>query len=689
MHLEGLDEGEYAWQVRGRNPSGIGPWSSSRAFSVVDIHPTPPSTISVPYTDTMEITTTIPLWTATSLWHLVDDNTLAKSGSHSWWYQGSNQSYDTGQPNAGDLTSPTYEISAAGHYYLRFFYRYTTESQGPRWDQRWVQVSIDGGPFRNAWQLTDDPMSAELDDPYLTSKVLDLGTLGTGQTVRIRFHFETLDAIKNGFEGWTIDDLNIITAAPDTCADINEPNDTWQQAPTIAYTQTVNASICPPGDFDYYRFNASAGDQVAIDIDAAIASSSLDPYLYLLDSDGVSVLAENDDEVFTVLIDPFLTFQMPHNGTYYLKVRAWDNPRAGGSKYTYTIRLFNDKIDPTLVFPAPPTTNGYLPNQTINLTALVSDTQSGVAYVDFYWHDNDWERGKWKLLYSDTDGANGWNTSFNPTAQPEQKNLALYVNAYDRARNMIGSGHWNLGIDRTLPVTALGPISATQTSTAFALSWTGSDNLSGLDHYELQWNVDNSGWQAYPATLTALTQKIWMIVQAGHNYAFRLRGVDVAGNQEAFTTTAETSTTIPATICSAPDSWETDNTSATAKPISFSVNQIHNFCNPLTPDKLNDVDWITITVRAGQRYLIQVTPLAENAAATISLYTSDGVTLTLQAEATPTDFGQSTWLEWFPSKSEIAYIRLRHPDGRVAGNTVAYEVRVVENYPVYLPVVRR
>jgi len=66
------------------------------------------------------------------------------SGEHSWWYgQDSTGNYETGSANSGDLTSTPILIPSAGQY-LRFMYLYESETYGPDWDQRWVQISVDG-----------------------------------------------------------------------------------------------------------------------------------------------------------------------------------------------------------------------------------------------------------------------------------------------------------------------------------------------------------------------------------------------------------------------------------------------------------------------------------------------------------------------------------------------------------------
>ncbi|RLC70660.1 MAG: hypothetical protein DRI52_06650, partial [Chloroflexi bacterium] len=232
------------------------------------------SATTAPFLDDMESGASD--WTATGLWHLVDEYTSpypeSHSWSHSWWYgQDATGDYDTGAANSGDLTSPPIYIPDTG-YYLRFWYWYETETQATEYDTRLVQISTDGGPFETVLQLYDDPMRW-----WLQSPAIDLSAYA-GHTIRVRFHFDTLDDVFNDYRGWYIDDFEISTTPPPACSDGHEPNDTPAQATSIAYGQTLSADICPGGDYDFYTFTGAAGDKVVVDIDAEVNGSLLDSY---------------------------------------------------------------------------------------------------------------------------------------------------------------------------------------------------------------------------------------------------------------------------------------------------------------------------------------------------------------------------------------------------------------------------
>ena len=673
-NLGSLSAGSYSWQVRADGSD----WSTARPFTIVSSSEVPPSAVTAPYSATMESDTST--WDATGLWHLSTTPIAAHSETHYWWYGGGaagSENYNTTRP--GDLTTRPIQIPAAG-YYLRFWYRYQTETSGKYWDQRWVQISADGGPYQNILQLMGDPF-----DNWLRSPAIDLSAYA-GKTIRVRFHFHALDTYHNDYQGWFIDDVGITQTPPPDCANSAEPNNTPAQAVQVSYGQSISAEICPGGDYDYYKFVGSTGDRLIADIDASILGSSLDSYLYLLDSDGKNVIAQNDDEVAFQRLDSLIGYRLPHAGTYYLRVKAWNHPSVGGNEYFYTLRLSTDVVDPTAAITYP-LSNTYIPTVPFDITVSAQDNQSGVSRVEFFWHSSYWLNTPWKLLGTDWDGSDGWSLTFDPSSEIEQTQGAIYAMVYDGAGNVMGNGAWNLRIDRSLPVTAMKPLSATQPATAFKLQWSGSDSGPGLDHYDIQWQVDGGTWQDLALSLDASVTSTWVVGQGGHTYSFHMRGVDRAGNAEAYPSSAETSTTIIADFCSAPDSFETDNTSDSATEITLgNEGQVHNFCNPAASDRLNDEDWVKFNASAGKRYTVYTAPLAESAATSLVLYASDATTVLAQVSANT--LGAPTTIHWIASQNGWVYIRIRHLDGRVAGNVVTYRVGIVDRI-FYLPVTRR
>ena len=130
-------------------------------------------------------------------------------------------------------------------------------------------------------------------------------------------------------------------------------NDTPQGASPLGLNQSASGVICPAGDVDFYRFEATAGTTLAMDVVAKAEGSALDPYLYLIDGDGKSILAENDDIQYGVIQDSHIVYTIQRTGSYYLKIKAYNHPGVGGANYTYRLVLNGDSQHTAITFTNP------------------------------------------------------------------------------------------------------------------------------------------------------------------------------------------------------------------------------------------------------------------------------------------------------------------------------------------------
>lgn len=148
-------------------------------------------------------------------------------------------------------------------------------------------------------------------------------------------------------------------------ADPYEPNDTTTNAYPIAYGDTLDQGVIDPaGDVDYFKFTGTAGDTVTIDIDADILGSWLDSYIYLYDTDSVTVLTYNDD--WHSLDSRILNYVLPSTGTFFIKVREYSHPALGGPDYFYHIWI----TDVPILFGA--------------ISGTVTDISNGLPIEDVY-----------------------------------------------------------------------------------------------------------------------------------------------------------------------------------------------------------------------------------------------------------------------------------------------------------------
>lgn len=626
-------------------------------------------TPTAPYADDMESGTND--WNATSLWHQVDASSPypeSHSGAHSWWYgQDATGDYDTGAANSGDLTSPPVYVPSTG-YYLRFWYRYETETQGQDLDQRRVQVSVDGGPFENILPLSDDPMNW-----WLQSPVIDLSGYA-GHTIQVRFHFNTMDEQLNHYRGWYVDDFEISDTPPPSCSDSHEPNNNPAEAIPIAYGQSLDADICPGGDYDFYQFSGAQGDPVVVDIDAMSEGSWLDPYVYLIADDGSTVLAEHDDEIVGEVRDSLLGYNLSYTGTYYLKVKAWNHPSVGGSDYFYTLHLFTDDANPSSAEITSPTTDSLLDPVTVTVTVSTTDEESGVNRVEFLWHDADWENSDWVWLGADQDGRDGWSWDFDTSSLAEQRGGAFYIWAFDWVGHWTGAGAWNLGLDRTPPTVAasVSQMYGDAPFRDFWVNWWDSyDALSGIAAYDVQYREGAGGTWMDLAISTTETYTRFVGLD-GHTYYFRARARDFAGNQSTYAGgDGDAQHTVD--ICdTAPDAYEADNAAGSANWITTDgVFQTHNVHTE------GDQDWVKFYAAAGVTYTLATTNTGGHADTVLYLYGTDGSTL---IDSNDDYAGMwSSRLDWQPSASGVYYGKVDHWDPWAYGCTTEYGLVILTN----------
>ncbi|MBS1368968.1 MAG: hypothetical protein HPZ91_03330 [Lentisphaeria bacterium] len=107
--------------------------------------------------------------------------------------------------------------------------------------------------------------------------------------------------------------------------------------------QVIDGTISRPGERAAFRFYAKAGSRIVIDVAARRFGSPLDGVLRVTRPDG-TVLAEADDSPSELNIgeclqqvDPYLSLQIPADGTYTVELR--DLTGAAGADYRYLMRI--------------------------------------------------------------------------------------------------------------------------------------------------------------------------------------------------------------------------------------------------------------------------------------------------------------------------------------------------------------
>jgi hypothetical protein len=200
------------------------------------------------FSDTMESGTNG--WTATGLWHQSKD--LFASPTNSWSYNnGSN--YMTGARSTGAITRALSLSNATSGVSLRFKSWYETEDTGTAWDRKLVQISTNGTIWTTLLQISGT-------NKQWVSHVIDLSAYA-GKMTWIRFSFDTIDSMNNRYQGWFIDDLEVLAleaSKTDFFYDSMESTTNW--AASGLWRQTGSRSNTVVSGTNRWVYNRSAAN---------------------------------------------------------------------------------------------------------------------------------------------------------------------------------------------------------------------------------------------------------------------------------------------------------------------------------------------------------------------------------------------------------------------------------------------
>ena len=140
----------------------------------------------------------------------------AHSGRNSWYFGRDEDSSGGGDYDVGDtagwlltptitIDRPTDGIQVSFNYFIE-----TERALSPsvtNYDIAQLEISVNGGAF-----VPRSNNNAAITDPsehWRHFKIELGGSYTAGQTLRFRFNFDTVDSIKNYYEGWYVDDVTV------------------------------------------------------------------------------------------------------------------------------------------------------------------------------------------------------------------------------------------------------------------------------------------------------------------------------------------------------------------------------------------------------------------------------------------------------------------------------------------------
>jgi hypothetical protein len=120
----------------------------------------------------------------------------------------------------------------------------------------------------------------------------------------------------------------------------------------------------------------------------------------------------------------------------------------------------------------------------------------------------------------------------------------------DNAGNVqpFGAAQAQTTVDTLPPSVSVNALPGFTFTPSFQVTWSGSDNPggSGIQSYDVQFQVDNGPWQAWLVNTTA-TSAQFTGGRDGSIYGFRARGTDFAGNVQPYTAVAQAATRVETT----------------------------------------------------------------------------------------------------------------------------------------------
>ena len=143
-------------------------------------------------------------WTSDGLWH--QSSNRFRTPSTSWYYGNQDEAnYDTGGRNSGSLVSPELDLSLVEDAYLQFSEWSEVESFAS-YDRTRVQVTNNGTTWTDLFESHGTGNLFRVRNIDLSSYV--------GDTIQLRFFFDTGDTAQNHFEGWYVEDLSVYASTP-------------------------------------------------------------------------------------------------------------------------------------------------------------------------------------------------------------------------------------------------------------------------------------------------------------------------------------------------------------------------------------------------------------------------------------------------------------------------------------------
>lgn len=200
---------------------------------------------------------------------------------------------------------------------------------------------------------------------------------------------------------------------------------------------------------------------------------------------------------------------------------AWSNNGTQNSDFM----LYIDSTPPTGTIDV---ANGqtYVQTTAVTITNNVNDNDTPLTEMRFSNDGSTWS--SWEAFNS----TKSWTLD---TGDGSQTVHAQFRNVVSMTTTLTDT----IMLDTMAPTTTITSPAETLSQT-FTVSWSGNDNLAGVDNYDIQYRVGSTGSWTDWLTATSDTSAVFgagqpLTVQRDETYHFRVRARDLVGNQSTYT----------------------------------------------------------------------------------------------------------------------------------------------------------
>jgi len=223
------------------------------------------------------------------------------------------------------------------------------------------------------------------------------------------------------------------------------------------------------------------------------------------------------------------------DGPFKLALRVWDYEGNPSSILTERKLIKNIECGATGTDPDVTLTrvdgNVVLPNAgMVSASVTEGSGGSGIVSVEFWFHGKNWNQDNWVKLGVDTNGSNGWQAPFTAGDLSEGNTYTLVAVATDAAGNQGADVTFQAIVDRTAPWVIMNSVQSPVMDNVVTFTWTGGDNLAGLDYYVLAVKINNDDYLTLENYLPGSTTSYQYSITDGQLIVFKLVAYDKSGN---------------------------------------------------------------------------------------------------------------------------------------------------------------